>query len=377
MKNFINKIQYQKIIYTIIITSSILLISWGREGHEKISRNSTLSFPSSMDFLVVWADSLAKHGSDADSRKSIDTNESPKHYIDIDNYEEFNLNGKISQNYDSIIAKHGYKFVIENGTLPWATRASYDSLVSCFKRKNWHKAMLFASDLGHYVGDGYMPLHLTENYNGQSTGQKGIHSRYESHMINSFISEINYKGGNVSYIKDVDKYIFKYIYTNHKYKDSVLQAEVYARTISGGKIKSNEYTDALWEKTKKFTVRLFKKASISMAELIYTAWVQAGSPKSNDVLLNYIYEKNSNIFNIYTNIVESNILIKYHINKDNSNVLLNIFDVKGNKAGNILNEIKTKGIYNTKYTNNKLNKGVYYCVLKENNQTTLNKIILF
>jgi hypothetical protein len=33
--------------------------------------------------------------------------------------------------------------------------------------------------LSHYIGDLYMPLHLTKNYNGQLTGQKGAHERFE------------------------------------------------------------------------------------------------------------------------------------------------------------------------------------------------------
>lgn len=34
--------------------------------------------------------------------------------------------------------------------------------------------------LAHYVGDLTMPLHLTGNYNGQWTGQKGAHERFEN-----------------------------------------------------------------------------------------------------------------------------------------------------------------------------------------------------
>ena len=37
------------------------------------------------------------------------------------------------------------------------------------------------------------------------------------------------------------------------------------------------YTDALWNKTN-FTVQLFHNSSHSLAELIYTAWMEAGSP---------------------------------------------------------------------------------------------------
>ena len=77
-------------------------------------------------------------------------------------------------------------FVIDQGVLPWATQITYDSLVNCFTRFDWAKAVLFASDLGHYVGDAHNPLHITRNYNGQYSGNYGVHSRYESGMINAF-----------------------------------------------------------------------------------------------------------------------------------------------------------------------------------------------
>jgi hypothetical protein len=40
-----------------------------------------------------------------------------------------------------------------------------------------------AADIGHYVADMHQPLHLTRNYNGQLTGNYGIHARYEGQMI--------------------------------------------------------------------------------------------------------------------------------------------------------------------------------------------------
>lgn len=268
-----------KKIYPVIILLifSLSLVSWGWLGHQTISGKSSESFPASMEGFNVWADSLAMHGSDADYRKSSDSKESPKHYIDIDSYAEFNSRGRIASTYDSIVKIHGSGFVINNGTLPWGTLNMYDTLVVDFRNLKWHKAMLDASDLGHYVGDGYMPLHLTSNYDGQKTGQGGIHSRYESSMVSNYISQLsNYTGDSVHFVNDVNKYIFDYIYTNYHYVDSVLAADTYARNLAGNNITSQYYA-ALWSKTR-FTTTLFHNASYSLAELIYSAWIEAGSP---------------------------------------------------------------------------------------------------
>jgi hypothetical protein len=256
----------------------LFLVSWGAVGHKIINSKCPESFPASMVGFQVWSDSLALHASDADNRKDTVKTESPKHFIDIDYYPEFVSTGRIASTYDSIVNIHGAAYIVNNGSLPWATVNTYDSLVVDFQKLKWHKAMLDASDLGHYVGDGHMPLHLTQNYDGGMTNQKGIHSRYETIMVGAYSTNLsNYTGDSVHIISNINKYVFDYIYFDYKYKDSVLIADTYAKSSAGGSTSSSAYTAALWSKTQ-FTTMLFHNSSHSLAELIYTAWTQAGRP---------------------------------------------------------------------------------------------------
>jgi hypothetical protein len=43
--------------------------------------------------------------------------------------------------------------------------------------------LLHAGVIGHYVGDLSQPLHVTENYDGQMTDQKGIHAFFEDALV--------------------------------------------------------------------------------------------------------------------------------------------------------------------------------------------------
>ncbi len=43
--------------------------------------------------------------------------------------------------------------------------------------------LTYMGEMGHYFGDLAMPLHNTENHDGQKTGQKGIHSHYEDDVV--------------------------------------------------------------------------------------------------------------------------------------------------------------------------------------------------
>ncbi|MBN1351516.1 hypothetical protein JXJ21_19035 [candidate division KSB1 bacterium] len=260
-----------------ILYSSYLFIGWGYVGHQIINRNSTLSFPPEMAYFLGWADSLAAHGSDADYRGSTDPTEAHKHYIDIDNYPEFVATGRIPQDYEKLVAIHGDSFVSVQGILPWAILATMDSLQAAFSSQRWQRAMLFAADLGHYVGDGHMPLHITRNYNGQYSGQYGIHSRYETGMLNRYSHQISYGGSSIDYVTVSADFVFGFLYENYVFVDSVLQADNAATAIAGN-TEDDAYYAALWDESRGFTARLLENASNRIAALIYASWINAGSP---------------------------------------------------------------------------------------------------
>ena len=267
----------KKNLTIIILFCSFVFLGWGNVGHQIINRNSPLSFPAEINFLIPWKDFLVAHASDADYRKSNDPTEDNKHYIDIDSFPEFIAAGKIPQSFDSVVAIHGYDFVMQQGILPWAILATFNSLEAAFRNYQWNRAMLFAADLGHYVGDAHTPLHVTRNYNGQYTNQSGVHSRYESKMIEKYDHQIFYNGDSVAYITDVSDYVFNMIYDNYVYVDSVLIADRRATAFSGN-TWSDEYYSKLWELSRSFTIHLLGNASNKLANLIYTCWIDAGSP---------------------------------------------------------------------------------------------------
>lgn len=358
-----------------LIGLSFILISWGSTGHNKINTASGLSFNSKMTQFNSWISVLASHASDADNRKSKDPTESPKHYIDLDNYSVFLTKGKIPQTLDSVIAIYGSSFVYGNGILPWATITSFDSLENCFKRKDWDKAVLFAADLGHYVADGHMPLHITRNYDGQYSGNTGIHSRYESTMINSYVSQINYQGVETVEIQDVRQYIFKYLYTNYSFVNSVLAGDNYAKSVNSN-TSSTAYKQALWDQTKSFTIPLFSNASHALSELIYTAWVNAGSPLILTSSVNDLdVESTISLEQIAPNPISNSALIKYNLTQK-SDVLLQVYNSSGQLIITLANESKEKGSYSVEWGSLNISTGIYFVMLKSGQFTDYKKVVV-
>jgi hypothetical protein len=331
-------------------------MGWGYVGHKIINYNTILSALPQMEFFETWADSLEAHASDADTRKSWDPTEAPKHYIDIDNYPEFIATGTISQDFDTLVAIHGLSFVMDQGILPWAILKTADSLQASFEINDMHKAMLFAADLGHYIGDSHMPLHITRNYNGQYTNQYGVHSRYESTLIQNFQSQIIYNGDSLHYIDNLSDFVFNMIYDNYQYVDSVLYADSVAYNFAGHSYNSTYY-NKFWELAKGFTIGLFQKASYRLTNVIYTQWINAGGP----TIIAETKNSSPSGFNLsqnYPNPFNPTTTIRYTIPSEGI-VNLKVYNSLGEEIVTLVDELKHAGNYETKFNASSYPSGVY------------------
>jgi hypothetical protein len=371
----------KKLLLPFLILLTLILCGWGKTGHKIINTNTVLSFPPQMKEFMNWSGPLALHASDADYRKGDDSTEGPKHYIDIDSYPEFVSTGRISEDYDSIVTAHGESFVIDQGILPWAIIAAYDTLEKCFERKDWDKTVLVAADLGHYVADSHQPLHITKNYN-----PGGLHSRYETGMVDRYQSQIVYSGDSVQFVQNIPDFVFTTIYNNYIYVDSVLNADVQAKAVNSD-TKSDAYYQALWNITGSFTIKLFKSASYKLACLIYTAWMNAGSPlpSATDIRSMENSKMTFQLMQNYPNPFNPSTIIKYSIPSARSPlqggargglVTLKVYDMLGREVATLVNENQKAGNYKVKFNGSNLPSGLYFYRIISNNFTATKKMLL-
>lgn len=364
-------------LYILLLFVTLFFLGWGSVGHRLINRKAGLSFPSSMSPFLWFPDSMAVHGSDADYRKNTDPTEEYRHYIDIEYYPEFLTSGRIPQNWDSLVALHGLNFVIGNGYVPFAIIAYTDSVKKYFQLHDWRNAMLKAADLGHYVADAHNPLHDTRYYNGWSNFSSGIHSRYETQLINRDSGYIQFQGSNVNYINNINDFAFNIIYSSHVYVDSVYYADSVAHTVAGN-TNSSAYYQEFWNRAGNFTIQFFHNASHRLMCLVYTAWVDAGSPvfvaKNYSIADNFrLYQNYPNPFNPVTN-------IKYKISKSNF-VSLKVFDLLGKEVASLVNEKQSTGEYVVPFSinqisGNKISSGIYFYTLNVGDFRETKKMIL-
>ena len=165
--------------------------AWGSTGHKIINRTASRHLPAEMAAFKADSAFFEAHASDADIRRvNSDTNfyaEWERHFIDIDDYPDFH---NLPHDLNTVIALYGWERVKQNGINPWATAWLVDTLTEQLRNGDLVAARQMMADIGHYVGDAHQPLHATANYNGQFTGNGGIHSRYETSMVNAHQAEI-------------------------------------------------------------------------------------------------------------------------------------------------------------------------------------------
>ncbi|MDI6766114.1 MAG: T9SS type A sorting domain-containing protein [Bacteroidota bacterium] len=352
--------------------------SWGSTGHKLINRKSVMHLPNSMATLKADSIYYESHASDADYRKNYnDTSffaEAQRHYFDIDIYPNFH---SLPRNLDSVIALYGRGNVRQNGTLPWAIQLTFDSLTAQFVRGDFVTAKATMSDLGHYVADAHQPLHCTENYDGKLTGNDGIHSRYESTMINTFKSSIIISQDSIQYIDSPLDYSFEYILHSNSLVDSVLAADTYAKSVSGWNgsgTPPSTYYNALWQKTKYFTSAQFQSATVALASLWYTAWLNAQDILTIDENIS-LFPSSITLEQNYPNPFNPKTEIKFQISHF-SGVTLKVFDISGREIETLIYSAMYPGHYSVEWTPKDLGSGTYFYRLQVGGSSETRRMIL-
>jgi hypothetical protein len=194
-------------------------------------------------------------------------------------------------------------------------------------------------------------------------------------MISNNIYEIDYEGFNVQVVSDVNQYVFSYLYANYIYVDSVLLADDYAQSISGN-TSSSAYKNALWNKSKDFTIHLFSNASHALAELIYNAWLQAGSPSmtaaTEDLAMN---ELRPVLYQNIPNPFKESTTISYFL-PDNMQVQLYIRNSEGMMVDTLVDGYRSAGEYSIEWNRRDHPGGIYYLVCHAGSFVEVKKLIL-
>lgn len=259
-------------VILIVHLSARTAAAWGATGHSHITGGAIPHLPQPLrSFFEINASTI---------RSLASQEPSGKHYIDIDVYPEF-FAGTFPHDVNDLIAIYGDPYVESNGKGPW-TYANYVGTLSTLMttartKQDWLNLRATAAAQAHYIEDMHNPLHLTQNYDGQFTGNQGIHSRYESQMISRNLASLTFASADAVYEESVIDDVFDGIDIHYYFVDDIMVADDVALTAGAGSYNTTYYNQ-LWQETDDFTKVLFQEASEAVADGWYTAWVNAGSP---------------------------------------------------------------------------------------------------
>lgn len=216
--------------------------------------------------------------------------EEARHYIDIDTYGD-SARLILPKYWTQAVQKFGESKLKENGIVPWHISSMYQRLRDAFAIKDGVMVLKLSAELGHYIADAHVPLHTTENYNGQLTNQHGIHGFWESRLPELFSKDYNFWVGKAKYIDDPQQAAWDAVWSAHALVDEVLHKEKiltdslsipkYSFEQRGQqivKVYSREFADAYHKALNGMIEEQMQKAIFCISSFWYSAWIDAGQP---------------------------------------------------------------------------------------------------
>ena len=289
---------------SLLLTSAVGAISWGFVPHKRLHAKAWSLLP--LDLQRAWHTGpapLVLRATDADSRKHTDSLEAARHYLDVDDVEAEGLNvwGQPWHDAQQVLVSDSLgQSARRFGVLPWQLEWSYRRLVAAWSptdstMPNPEAISRAAADLGHYLADAHVPLHTSGNYDGQRTGQRGIHALWETHALEWMLSPSQRRSCPPC---QLEEWTYDPVWTpwetlqeSHSMATDVLNAELEWRALCAAQghgfrrrgrtmtLLPTPEALAIWDSlTHGHTWPRYCRAAERIAAAWHSAWVDAGRP---------------------------------------------------------------------------------------------------
>ena len=277
--------------------------AWGSDGHRMINRLAGATLPKDVpEFLrsKEALDALEYYGPEPDRWKSpaepeLSAAGSPEHFLDM---EYADLVGELPRKrYDFVRAlayaqkSHPDLALTPEkvGLQPYVTVEVWERLKSAMRDyrqlKEDHKdtkpseceIVFLAGWLGHYVGDGSQPLHVTIQYNGWTgpnpngyTTEHRIHAQFESTFVAA-----NIKPAEVAPLIPEKPVVMGDVFTDYmaylKHSNSLVEKTYQLE-------KTGAFAGAGTPEGKAFAEERLAAGATELRDMIYSAWVKSADP---------------------------------------------------------------------------------------------------
>lgn len=264
---------------------------WGFFAHKKINRLAVFTLPPEMiGFYKAHITYITESAVNPDKRRYVIPEEAPRHYLDADHYGDsvFHI---LPHDWREAVARFSEDTLQAYGILPWHIYRMQMHLRDAFIVGDPAQILKVSTELGHYIADAHVPLHTTENYNGQLTGQEGIHGFWESRLPEVFSDDYGFFVGRAEYVEDTGTAAWDVVAASHALVDEVLRQERILGAQYGEKkfafetrgratvrVYAMDYTRAYHRILDGMVEQQMRAAIKMIGDFWFTAWVEAGQP---------------------------------------------------------------------------------------------------
>lgn len=258
--------------------------AWGLDVHRYITgRAIDLLPPEIKPFYEKHRAFIVERSVDPDLWRTAGWGEEPpRHFVDLDAYGAPPF-GALPREYDRAIERFGRDFVERNGTLPWRASEIHGLLRRNFELQkkgvpgySLENIKFYSALLAHYVEDGHVPFHAVLNYDGQLTGQHGIHGRFETELVLRNLKDLRLAPPAVVPVTDARTYLFDVLQTSFPHVETILAADKAA--VAGREEYDDAYFGVLYRDTRSIVEQRLSAAISGVASAIAGAWEAGGRP---------------------------------------------------------------------------------------------------
>jgi hypothetical protein len=260
--------------------------AWGYEAHKTIMDRAIALLPAELRPLFEQnRATLVERAIDPDTWQiaGFDAQESPHHFLDLDwdGYGKYPFAG-LPRDYTAAVAKFGKARSEQNGTLPWRVEEVYGDLRRAFEAYERRgpfgrfDILFFSAWLTHYVSDAHVPFHAVLNYDGQLTGQHGIHARFEAYLFERYREQWRIAPTPMAPIRSPRDFTFDVVLAGTQLVAPILKSDLDA--VGTRDEYDDQYYAAFFTANRAVLERRLNEAIAASAAMIAGAWEAAGKP---------------------------------------------------------------------------------------------------
>ncbi|MHB8654109.1 MAG: S1/P1 nuclease [Terriglobia bacterium] len=250
-------------------------LPWGNQAHQMVNALAVENLPEPLrSYFRARKTYLVEHASDPDQLAGENPRERSHHYTDAEAYDRDPFPKLKKQFVDE--RRGPTQLELRNGDSIWQIEKFTDLLADALRRRQWAEADRDAVFAAHYACDLTQPLHTVLNYDGQFTRQAGIHSRFETEMVNALkdgwvmkplpaVNEVNLRAR-----------IFRELLASYRQRNAVFATD--RNAVAGRSYVDPRFFPAFEKLAGPLADARLTAAVSFVSSVWYTAWVRAGKP---------------------------------------------------------------------------------------------------